>query len=71
MELNSRTEAPNFNFRVTDWDNFKKALVSRLGGLVGEELHTKGELYNWLNRLTQAIRDIVEEKVLESNLCHT
>ena len=63
-EPNSRTEAPNFNFRATDWDDFKKALASRLGRLeAGEEFHTKGELYDWLDKLTQAVRDIVEEKV--------
>ena len=60
MEPNLRTEAPNFNFRAMDWDDFKKALVSRLGRLeVGEELHTKGELYDWLDKPTQAIRNIV------------
>jgi len=43
MELNSRIEAPNFNYRATDWDDFKKALASRLGRLeAGEQLDTEG-----------------------------
>ena len=29
----------------------------------GEELHTEGELYDQLDKLTQAVRDIVKEKV--------
>jgi len=68
MEPNSRAEAPNFNYRAMDWDNFKKELASRLGELeVGEELHTEGELYDWLDKLTQAVRDIVKENVPRVN----
>jgi len=64
MAPDSRTEAPYFNYRATDWEDFKKVLVCRLGGLeVGEELHTEGEFSDQLNKLTQVVRDVVEEKV--------
>ena len=66
MEPEVRVEAPRPNYRVEDWGNFRKGLASKLRNLEArEELASKGEFYRWLDGLTCAIREVINEKVLK------
>jgi len=64
MELEGSVDAPRPNYRVMDWDKFRKDLATRLMGLeVGENLQNESEFYSWLYRLMCDFREVVNEKV--------
>ena len=59
-----------YNFRLTDWDKFRKTLEINLAGLLVEEEPVSVEVFhNQITNLDAAIKETIKEHILLTKPC--
>ena len=63
MGLVHQTEPPRLNYWAAEWEMVRGELEVRLNQLeAGGCIDSKAEFYSWLNKLTQAITEMIDTK---------